>query len=62
MLDVGGCVSPSQWVVTVVIPGERRRRSAGESLRFQSDAVGVGRSGEDEQPFPMVWGADVGSS
>ena len=57
--DVGGAVKPGQCVEQVVIPGDFRRWSAGESALLWSLAVGVGKN---EKPFPVVWCANIGCS
>ena len=59
MADVGGVVKPGQCVVQVVIPGDLRRWSAGESALLWSLAVGVGKN---EKAFPVVRGTNVGCS
>ena len=57
--DVGGAVKPGPCVEQVVIPGDLRRWSAGESARLWSLAVGVGKN---EKPFPVVRGSHIGCS
>lgn len=59
MVDVGGIVKPGQCVEQVVIPGDLRRWSEGESARLWSLAVGVGKN---EKPFPVVRGTNIGCS
>lgn len=59
MVDVGGAVKPGQCVEQVVIPGDLRRWSAGESALLWSLAVGVGKN---EKALPVVRGTNVGRS
>nr|DAL10913.1 MAG TPA_asm: hypothetical protein [Caudoviricetes sp.] len=58
--DVGGIVKPGQCIEQVVIPGDLRRWSAGESALLLSEAVGVGS--KDKQALPVVRCPHVGCS